>query len=242
MKVYIVKGPGAGAFINKYELHPLPWLNNYRSFRLSEVFYDSIIMGLSAIKAGTKVVYVSGGTGAYLYIELIRGLGGDLMLQKKIGCSVVDINSEIINWILSAKRAGVCDYLVQCDEVAAVLEEFDIAFVKSDKRFVSTDALAAYVASVLQDSKLLYFKKNIPEYYVGFDVPTIRLQFHVEELIRMASFFDERPGNNFILDKQALSIIKNNAINTVLYNSDDIRYLNEVLFGGRVFLNTVIKV
>ena len=54
------------------------------------------------------------------------------------------------------------------------LEQYKVVVVAPNERFVSTDELAAQAALEAGAERLLFFKKGVPVFHVGFPRPTRR--------------------------------------------------------------------
>lgn len=227
MKIITVKGPGAGGFIVGEEKNRLPWLE-YRKFKMDKNFIKNIIEGLKWASLDNKIVYIPGGTGAYLFIGLASEIGLSDFFQSIVGCEVVDLMGKIFIEGLKKENVNVCPNLIRYYEINEYVTKYDVLIIKSDDSLDSTDSLATKSALEV-NSEIMFFKKNVPEFYVGYKEPRVVEEFMCEDLINKAKRFGERPGNNSIIDLQAINMISKNKTKATLYNSDDIKELRNII-------------
>lgn len=221
MKTCVLKCAGSGHLRETKFLHRIPWLN-YRRFQIDPDYFNSLVEGVIDASSAARIAIVPGGTGAYLFIGLGRELGLDEAGLSRVGCQIVDVIAGIIRDALLAKGAAVCPDVVSYEcNIESLMEQYRIVVVRSSARCHSTDALAAATAVKLRADKLLIFKQGVPIYHVGFERPTEISEFKISMLERIADEFGQNPGENAILDRQCIDLIKDNRIVTCLYNALD---------------------
>ncbi|HZH76599.1 MAG TPA: hypothetical protein VEY88_11230 [Archangium sp.] len=245
MKVSVIKAGGSGNILETDHKHAIPWLA-YRRFKLDPDYLRKLVEGvLAAVQANNKIVFVSGGMGAYLYIDLARELGLSESALAEIGCGIVNVNGRIASDAVSLRGVSVCPRLIPpSPSLSENLKQYDVVVVRAEPGYLSTDALAAVAAANIPGSELVLFKKGVPEYHVGFERPTVVEKFTIAELRAIAAKFGEGAGANSILDAQCLEVIERNAIRTRLVNSDHLGDLYQVLQGsggGMSFAQTLIE-
>lgn len=232
MNVYVLKFGGGGSIIDTGNEHKLPWLS-YRRFGINGPSYQQFLDRVCDLAADNRFILVFGGVGAFLFVNLASELSLEKDDVNLVGCEVTNLTASIALNYLQRKGAAVSPTLfLPSEDIAATLLEYEIVIVKACLGFASTDALAAYYASIAKANKLIFFKKNVPEYHVGFEKPTIVNAIQVNKLLNIAKSFDERPGNNSILDSQSLEYIQSNSICASICNIDNVSDLEAILSGS----------
>ncbi|MDO0821301.1 hypothetical protein [Desulfosporosinus nitroreducens] len=241
MNTFVIKAGGSGNIIETDFKHEIEWLK-YRRIQIDAKYFSTLIESLTTASYDNKIVYVNGGVAAFIFIDLARNLGLDNENLDEIGCRIVNTTSYIILESLKNKSAKVYPELINPLEFRKeILNDYNLILIKAIQGFKSTDSLATYIASQVQESELMFFKKGIPIYHVGFESPTKVTEFKLSDLENIGAKVTEVPGNNAILDKESINIIKKKMIKTVLYNSDDIDKLDKIISGVGLVEKTMIR-
>ncbi|WP_404468653.1 hypothetical protein [Sutcliffiella horikoshii] len=231
MMNYVIKAGGSGNIIEESnKADDLPEWLNYRRVKINSKYFEKVCLSLVEFtKKNNKIFYINGGVGAYLFLDFGRSLGLDDRILDQTGCDIINNTSRLLLEKTRSLDGNVCPFLVDVQDIkTSIINKFDIFFIKANPMCKSSDALAAKVATNLEKANLIYFKYGIPTYYVGFEKPVDILEFKIVDLIERAKNKIEKPGDNFILDKEALKLIYTYKIDTTLINSDDIsKYIND---------------
>jgi uridylate kinase len=240
MKVYVIKALGSGNFIETELVNEIPWLS-YRKFQIDTGYMNSLVNSLAKVSKAYKLAFICGGMGAYLFINMAKALNLNDKILNNIGCSIINLNSNILLEALINKGVKVCPSLVSAlDNYEEYFINYDLLFFKAIPEFSSTDSLAAHVSSKLIDTELIFFKKGVPIYYDGFEKPTKVSEFRIEELEDISENYIETPGKNYIIDYNSIRIIKKHRIKVTLFNADDIINLAELIEKPQNFERTTI--
>jgi uridylate kinase len=229
MMPIVVKSGGSGNLVETPERHSIPWLA-YRRLKFAESYMDDLIEGLRNAAALRKIVFVPGGMGAYLYLDLARHGGASDTDLSVIGCAIVNVNGLVAIGALTAAGISVCPSLVTPGpDLEAAMSIYRVVVVRAQEVCGSTDELAALAAVAISAEELIIFKKGVPTFHVGFDQPTIVRTFSVAYLQEIAKAFGQQPGRNSILDQGCLRLLADHRIRARLIDSDRLRELARVV-------------
>lgn len=237
----MIKAGGGGCLVDEGTQHPLPWLQ-YRRLQFDARHVKDLVGSLKAVSLSHRVIFAPGGMGAYLFI----GLGRELQLHEaslaEIGCQVVNTTGQLVLNALGVAGADVCPQLVDVNaDLQEHVDRHGIVVVRASTATATTDSLAACAATKLRGAELLFMKKGVPVFHLGFDHPTELRLFPVTRLLAIAASFRELPGSNPILDGQCLQMMCAHRIPTLFVNSDDVVDLPAIIESPRTRRTTEVE-
>lgn len=223
----IVMKAGGSGNMAEYD-PPFQWLT-YRRFQFNANRFRQIRDSLDGAAARARIVFITGGAGAYLFTGLARSLGVEWEAQQRAGCSVVRTLAQLLLDSQRVVTEAVCPYLVPAMEVGRHLSRFRIVFADPDPSLPSTDTLAAAIAANIPFVRLLFFKETVPVYHFLSDTPTFAPILSAQRILQHSQTFIPKPGDNFFLEREALSIMIEKQIPTWLYNNESLGQLPQII-------------
>jgi uridylate kinase len=227
--VVVVKAGGSGLFVRVPHKPRVPW-DWYRQYRIDEDYFSKLVDGLARAATRSSLLFVPGGVGAYLYIGLSERLGLHESAVNQIGCDIVNVMGRIVMQSLLAQGVQVYPTLANLDDdLDELARRYQVLVMAASTRFRSTDAVAAAAALRVGARRLMLFKQGVPTFHLGFESPTVMRSISISRLQEMIGLSRERPGRNAILDSQAVAIIADGGVETILYEAGEIDRLSEIL-------------
>lgn len=203
MNKIIIRLPGGGRIKEKKQNQDISWWG-YRNFHIDPGFYSEISL---IINSNPDCVFyvISGGVGAFMYTNLSNAINLDSKLSSEVGCEIVSILHKILIGSLIERDVKVCPVEVKLNDLDnPYYSNHSCYFIKPDSLILSTDSLAASVASIIEADLILFIKEGAPIYHVGFDTPTKVTEWCIDS-IRLKS---AEVTGNYLLDSEALDILE----------------------------------
>jgi uridylate kinase len=236
----VVKAGGSGLFVRVPYEPRVPW-DWYRHYRINEEYFSKLVAGLAHAANQSPLLFVPGGVGAYLYIGLSQRLGLHDEAVNQIGCDIVNVTGRIIMQSLLTQGVEVYPSLANLrDNLGELIRQYQVLVMAASLSFRSTDAVAAAAAVKVGATRLMLFKQGVPTFHLGFESPTVMRSISISRLQEMIGLSEEGPGRNAILDSQAVAIIANGGVETVLYEAGEVERLSEILIRRHWPLSTRI--
>ncbi|MCC3705557.1 hypothetical protein LLR08_23750 [Rouxiella badensis] len=213
MNRIIIRLPGGGRINKKNEMQEIAWWD-YRNYFINPEFYSEIKSVINN-NINCTFFFVSGGVGAFLYTNLCKslGVGGDITSQ--VGCDIVSIMHKIL--INNLLGSGVDTYPTEMtlNELSEKVNlENSCYFIKPCSDIMSTDSLAAQVASIVLADIVIYLKEGAPVYHIGFKEPTRVAKWSINDIRARA----KEVNGHYIIDSEALNKIEEGNIKTIITN------------------------
>ncbi|MFQ2367101.1 hypothetical protein [Aeromonas enteropelogenes] len=221
MNKVIVRLPGGGRIKKKPGTQELSWWD-YRNHYITPELYCDLKNIINRNKDCTFFL-ISGGVGAFLYADLCDSISSHDEVASQIGCNVVSMMHTILISSLAKNGIKVSPHEVDIDKVnEAQSSNHSCYFIKPCINIMSTDSLAAHTAHFIKADMIVYLKEGAPTYHIGFDVPMKINKWKINDIKSKANTYN----GNYIIDDEALNIIKENSIKTIITNPDMFSHFN----------------
>jgi len=232
MKYLFIKAGGSGNIeIKQSNSTHNAWLS-YRNISISVEHYEKILFAIKNCSTKYKIGFSLGGVGAFLFIDFARRLGANNMLLNSIGCKIINLNTyTLLNWLVE-NNANVCPHLVSAEENLKLLfAKYDICLFEANDKYTSSDSSVAIAASQFNDSTLLYFKAKVSDRLKSFSLQ------RNDNIATKSAQNDPRkkhtrePKSDPLIDMEALNIINESKIHTLLCDKKWVSEFNSIIKG-----------
>lgn len=212
MSSYVIRLPGGGRIKRSDSTQALSWWE-YRNHYISTRTYTQLTNFIQNNK-NQKLVFVSGGVGAFLYTDLCKSLGLNSNFESEIGIEIISIMHKVLIEHLSSSGVSVYKSEVPIEDLETTMShsEQQCFFIKCDSSFQSTDSIAAHAAAVTNSRAILFLKQGAPNYHAGFEKETKVTKWDISDIHRKAKNLWASKRENYILDVECSLKIKNDGI------------------------------
>ncbi|MEQ9968151.1 hypothetical protein ABRP72_03045 [Pectobacterium carotovorum] len=213
MNRIIIRLPGGGRINKKNEMQEISWWD-YRNYYINPELYSEINFIITNNK-NCIFFFVSGGVGAFLYTNLSKSLNLKNNITSQVGCDIVSLMHKILINNLIDSGIDVHPTEIALSELSDKRDfKYSCYFIKPFSDVMSTDSLAAQVASIVHADMIVYLKEGAPVYHIGFDEPTRIGKWAIDD-IRVRA---KGVKGNYIIDDEALNKIEETNIKTIITN------------------------
>ncbi|MGP2449835.1 hypothetical protein ACTUSR_12140 [Pantoea stewartii subsp. indologenes] len=221
----VIRLPGGGRIRKRDEKQDIEWWG-YRNYFIDTDFYNDLEKLISKNK-NFNFYFISGGVGAFIYTNLCDSLELHKDLRDEVGCTIVSVMHKILIEKLKNSAVRVYPEEISFDDINVVESRgFNSFFVMPEKRFLSTDSLAANVGQIVSAKMIIYIKEGAPLFHVGFDEATVVNAWEIDDIRRRAKGVQ----GNYILDSDALGVIENlitkNKTRTLILSPGQLKEIN----------------
>ncbi|KAA3616612.1 MAG: hypothetical protein DWQ05_12845 [Calditrichaeota bacterium] len=219
MDFVFIKAGGSGNIIKNDKINiKHKWLF-YRQINIDADFYNILIDEICHLTINKKVGFMLGGVGVFLYIDFAKKLEIKSEGVHKVGSDIINIASAILLNVFLQKKIKVYPKLVDPDSNFKKLYRcYDLVLFQANEKYYSTDSIVACAAAKFINSKLILFKTNLASRIKNYDSSP-----SVSSLKSIAINTQRIPGESSLIDLQALEIIENNNIKTIICEKELIK-------------------
>ncbi|ENK7125885.1 hypothetical protein AB3Y61_001444 [Serratia marcescens] len=215
MNNIIIRLPGGGRINKRNEIQEINWWS-YRNYYINPGLYSEIKTVINKNRDCT-LFFVCGGVGAFLYTNLCKSLNLNDDITSQIGCDVVSLMHKILINNLIENEINACPIEVSLNELIDGQDfKYSCYFIKPFANIMSTDSLAANLASKVHADLIVYLKEGAPVYHIGFNEPTRVSKWDVTDIRKRA----KGVKGHYIIDNEALNIIEKTNIKTIITNPE----------------------
>lgn len=213
MNRIIIRLPGGGRINKRNEMQEISWWD-YRNYYINPELYSEIDSVMGNNKNCT-FFFISGGVGAFLYTNLCKSLNIKNDITSQVGCDIVSLMHKIL--ISNLLDSGIDAYPTEI-ALSELSEKQNFKhscyFIKPFSNIMSTDSLAAQVASVVHADMIVYLKEGAPVYHIGFNEPTRVGKWGINDIRARST----GAKGHYIIDDEALNKIEETNIKTIITN------------------------